>query len=128
MAGETELEKLLASMAPKLRGRDWGFACGAAPAGLKPFAMVAEDEGMTLIAPFADLLAAGLDPQGPMARISLTVHSSLTAVGLTAAIATALAGEGISANVIAGFHHDHIFVAANDADRAMAILKGLSHA
>lgn len=128
MTGETDLGKLLASMQPELRGRDWGFALGSPTAGLAVFATVAKDEGLTLIAPFADLAALGLNPQGPMARISLTVHSALTAVGLTAAIATALAAEGISANVIAGFFHDHVFVAAADADRAMAILNGLSHA
>lgn len=128
MAGETDLRKLLAAMQPELRGRDWGFANGTPSPGLAVFATVAEDEGMTLIAPFADLATLGLNPHGPMARISLTVHSSLAAVGLTAAIATALAGQGISANVIAGFFHDHIFVAAQDADRAMAVLKGLCHA
>lgn len=128
MAGETDLAKLLAAMQPELRGRDWGFAVGEAPAGLAVFARVAEDEGQTLIARFADLVDLGLNPQGPMARISLTVHSALSAVGLTAAIATALAADDISANVVAGFYHDHVFVAARDADRAMAILRGLSHA
>jgi hypothetical protein len=114
-------------MRPELRGRDRGFAIATAvPPGMTPFCTVAEDEGLTLIASFAELQAAGLDPQGPMARISLTVHSSLTAVGLTAAIATALADQGISANVVAGFMHDHIFVAAADADRAMDALRGLT--
>lgn len=126
MSGETELGKLLAGMQPALRGRDWGFAVGQAPDGVTVFATVAEDEGQTLIARFADLHACGLNPQGPMARISLSVHSSLSAVGLTAAIATALAAKGISANVVAGFFHDHFFVAAADADRAMDILQGLS--
>ena len=128
MSGETDLGKLLASMQPELRGRDWGFAVGTPRDGLDLFATVAEDEGLTLIARFADLQALGLDPQGPMARISLLVHSALQAVGLTAAIATALAAEGIGANVIAGFHHDHVFLGADDADRAMAILWGLTDA
>lgn len=129
MIGETNLHKLLANMAPELRGTDWGYAAtDHAPPGVQCFATVAEDDGLTLIAPMAQLQAAGLHPAGPMARITLTIHSSLEAVGLTAALATALAGQGISANVIAGFHHDHIFLPAADAGRAMDVLKGLSNA
>ena len=54
--------------------------------------------------------------------ITLTVHSSLEAVGLTAAFSKALSQEGISCNVVAAFYHDHIFVGKNDADKAMEIL------
>jgi hypothetical protein len=54
------------------------------------------------------------------------VHSSLEAVGLTAAFATALSREGISCNVLAGHHHDHILVATADAERAMDVLHGLA--
>ena len=129
MVGETDLQRLLRGMSPDVRGRDWGFACTPAlPEGLAPFAVIQEDEGLTLIAPMAKLAALGLAPLGPMACITLTIHSSLAAVGLTAAVATALAAEGISANMIAGFHHDHIFVAAADADRALVALTNLSHA
>ena len=129
MAGETNLQKLLAGMAPDLRGTDWGYAVAASvPPGVSCFATVAEQEGLTLIAPIAQLRAAGLTATGPMTRITLTIHSALEAVGLTAAIATALAGQGISANVIAGFHHDHIFLPAGDAARAMETLAALSYA
>lgn len=129
MTGETNLSRLLASMSPDLRGRDWGYATtNRLPEGLTPFATVTEDEGLTLIAPFAELSALGLTPQGPMARITLNVHSALEAVGLTAAVSSALAREGISVNMIAGFYHDHIFLPAADADRALAILKDLTHA
>ena len=127
MTGETDLTRLLRDMAPDLCGEDWGVAVATTvPAGLTPFAVIAEDEGLTLVAPMPSLLAAGLAPQGPMARITLRIHSSLQAVGLTAAFATALARAGISANVIAGYHHDHIFVAAPDAARAMTVLRALS--
>ena len=74
------------------------------------------------------LAQAGLSPEGPMARITLTIHSALEAVGLTAAVSTALADHGISANMVAGFHHDHIFLPAKDADRALNILLDLSDA
>lgn len=128
MTGETDLTRLIAGMSPRLMGQDWGYATAPAlPPGLTPFATVAEDEGLTLIAPWADLRAAGLTPQGPMARITLFIHSALDAVGLTAAVSSALAAEGISANMIAGFHHDHIFVPAADAERALATLQSLTH-
>jgi hypothetical protein len=54
------------------------------------------------------------------------VHSSLEAVGLTAVVATKLAAEGISANVIAAFYHDHVFVQANRAKAALAALTSLA--
>jgi uncharacterized protein len=129
MVAERDIGRLLAGLSPALCGRDWGYATATVmPAGLAVFATVAEDEGLTLIAPMADLQAAGLDAQGPMARITLTIHSALEAVGLTAAVSAALAQEGISANMVAGFYHDHIFLPAADADRAMAVLKALSDA
>jgi uncharacterized protein len=129
MVAERDIGRLLAGLSPALCGRAWGYATAAVmPAGLAVFATVAEDEGLTLIAPMADLQAAGLEAQGPLARITLTIHSALEAVGLTAAVSAALAQEGISANMVAGFYHDHVFLPAADADRAMAVLKALSDA
>lgn len=129
MVGEQDIGRLLAGLSPALCGRDWGYATVASmPAGLAVFATVSEDEGLTLIARMADLQAAGLAAQGPMARITLTIHSALEAVGLTAAVSSALAQERISANMVAGFYHDHIFLPAADADRAMTVLKALSNA
>lgn len=60
------------------------------------------------------------------AWITLTIHSSLAATGLTAAFANALAAENISCNVVAAYYHDHIFVAKKDADKAMLALKKLA--
>ncbi len=60
------------------------------------------------------------------AWITLTVHSALGVVGLTAAFAAALSKEGISCNVVAAFYHDHIFVPKKDAAKAMQILSELS--
>ncbi len=67
-------------------------------------------------------LDAGLVFEGAFKQITLTVHSSLDAVGLTAAVSTKLASKGISANVIAAFYHDHIFIPSEKAHQALDAL------
>lgn len=120
---ENDLSVLLRSMEPVLHPEPYGFAVREGALPFQPFATVAEAEGMTVVAPLA-LLGAG----APWARISLTVHSDLAAVGLTAAFATALGAEGISCNVIAGYHHDHLFVQWDRREDAMRALEALSRA
>jgi uncharacterized protein len=83
------------------------------------FAMIREDEGVTAIRAC---------PEGEWARISLEVHSSLSAVGLTAALSRALAEADISANIVAGLRHDHLFVPWNRREEAVVCLKALSQA
>ena len=85
------------------------------------FAMVREAEGATLV-----IRARESDPAPHFARITLQVHSALEGVGLTAAVSTALAKAGIACNVIAGFHHDHLFVTWERREEALAILKSVS--
>ena len=113
----SDLGGMLAGMAPVLDARRWTFALveGALPA--EAFALIREDEGTTAILP---------DPGGDFARITLMVHSALDGVGLTAAVATALAEAGIACNVVAGFHHDHLFVPWERREGALAILSDLS--
>jgi len=115
LSGESDLGRLLAGMAPRLHDRAYAFRCGEAAGNA--FALVHEDEGVTVVAE---------EEGGGWARISLTVHSSLAAVGLSAAISSALATAGISANIIAGYHHDHIFVPWDRRIDAMAVLDQLS--
>lgn len=101
--GETDLARLLAKLAPVLDERPYDYVPidGSAPPMPGWLAMVREAEGIAAIGPV---------DTGGWARITLTVHSSLEAVGLTAAVATALMRAGISANMIAGIRHDHILV------------------
>lgn len=125
---ERDLTRLLQGMEPVLDSAAFGFAvAGPDTPALPTFATVTEAEGLTLVAELAALEAAGLSSE-PWARISLTVHSDLSAVGLTAAFATKLADVGVSANVIAGFYHDHIFVPWDRRHVAMAALLELSRA
>src|SRR6478752_3181431 len=122
MAGEDNLGTLLATMEPVLRDGMFVFATVAGPdipTGLAPIGSFREDEGLTLILSAEEAARAGLAGSKPMRQITLTVHSSLDAVGLTAAFATELTRHGISANVVAGYFHDHIFVAEKDAERAV---------
>jgi uncharacterized protein len=126
--GERDLTLLLRGMQPVLHEKPYGIAIWTAgPLPFAPFATVAEDEGLTVVGDLAAVRAAGMVSE-PWARISLTIHSDLAAVGLTAALATALAEAGISANVIAGFFHDHIFVQWERRFDAEAALLALSHA
>ena len=115
----SDLAGMLAGMAPMLDTRRWAFVLveGAPPEDA--FAIIREDEGTTAILP---------DPSGDFARITLTVHSALDGVGLTAAVASAFAAEGIACNVVAGFHHDHLFVPWARAGEALDILQHLAAA
>ena len=125
---ERDLTILLRTMEPVLHPAPYGYAVwsgGLLP--VTPFATVLEAEGLTVVAPLAEMRAAGMAPE-PWARISLTVASDLAAVGLTAAFATALGNEGISCNVIAGFHHDHLFVQWDRRADSVATLRRLSDA
>jgi len=121
---------MIAGMAPSLRPGEVVFCVtreiGTARAALaEALAVVAEDEGWTLILPRAAAARLGRDG-APFRRIVLEVHSALEGVGLTAAVATALAADGIACNVVAGAHHDHLFVPADDAARALAALEALA--
>lgn len=130
MSGETNLKKLLASMSPAYDNIMYGFATltpnDAQALSFLPKCMFQEDEGITVIATIDQLVDNHIECMGPFACITLTVHSSLEAVGLTAAFATALGEADISANVVAAYYHDHIFVAWEDRENAMATLKALS--
>ena len=86
-----------------------------------------EAEGITVILKKEVADQLHLEYTYTAAWITLTIHSSLAATGLTAAFATALAQENISCNVVAAYYHDHIFVAKKDADKAMQTLKNLSN-
>lgn len=115
MSGERDLSRLLEALEPKLHPERYSFSA-TVESTLEDgqFALLREDEGLTSIR---------RDPSGEWARISLGVHSSLDAVGLTATLTSRLADAGISANVVAALYHDHIFVPWNRRDDAIACLR-----
>ncbi len=110
---------------PDISAEPYVFATGEPPAGLSPFAVIREDEGVTVILTRADADQAGLAYDYVAARITLRVGSALTDVGLTALFSRTLADAGISCNVIAGLAHDHLFVDWDQATRALALLREL---
>ena len=129
MAGEKDLRTLLATMSPQLNPGEYVYTVapdGRVPAGVRPVVTVAEQEGLTLVVPRQDADRAGLAYDYVAGWITLRVHSALEAVGLTAAVAEALARNGISCNVVAGFHHDHLFVPHTEASRARDALDTLT--
>jgi hypothetical protein len=156
-AGETDLQTLLGSMLPVLDPYEYVFCSVAESSTawslvgqLQPEVVVRETEGLTLVLPreIADGYNQTVDQKrqeieqgqpaeievppslqysGSCAKISLQIHSSLEAVGLTAAFSARLGQVGISANVVAGYYHDHIFVTPmSNSEKAMDALRALS--
>lgn len=116
-------------LSPTLSAEEYGFASlpsgVACPPTLTPLATFAEDEGLALVATVSDLDRHGIAHQPGWARISLGLYSALEGVGLTAAVATALADHGISCNMVAAYHHDHLFVPWDCRDEAMTIVDAI---
>ena len=130
MPEKRDIGEILAEMGPVLHPDTYVFSSlkpgVALPEGLEPVGTFREIEGLTLIVREEDARRYKLIKSAPMRAITLNVHSSLEAVGLTAAIASALTAHNISANVVAGFYHDHVFVGAADGERAVTILRTLA--
>jgi hypothetical protein len=129
MLGEKNLNVLLTSLRPQLHQAAYVFCVAPEDYDVSSVELLGffrEPEGRTLILKQTEADRLGLNYTFVASWISLTVHSALDAVGLTAAFATALAKEGISCNTIAGFFHDHLFVSQQDGEKALAVLKKLS--
>lgn len=131
MSGEKDLFTLLQNMEPELQPGQYVFVSAKQELPIKPAQILAtfrEKEGTTYVLEksLADKLQLSYDYVAGW--ITLNVHSALEAVGLTAAFANALAEEGISCNVMAGYYHDHIFVDEKEAAKAIDVLHALSKA
>jgi hypothetical protein len=127
----TDLSILLGSMEPVLHPGTYAFASVSNEetlASVRVVASIREPEGMSAVIAECDAVALNLPILLCAAWITLAVNSDLQAVGLTAAVATALTQAGISCNVIAGAWHDHLFVPVERAAEAMSVLKKLSAA
>ena len=129
MTGEKDLNSLLKSLKPLLNIGDYVFCIVLDLSIIDPDEIVLyfkEQEGTTVIIrkELADTL--NLKYSFVASWITLTVHSSLEAVGLTAAFSSALSKAGISCNVVAAYYHDHIFLDTKHREKAMEVLLKLS--
>ena len=130
MSGETNLGVLLKSMKPVLREGEFVFTTTRRSllevASLEPLGLFHEEEGLTLILPREKAEAAGLPSTAVFRMLTLSVHSSLEAVGFLAAITNRLAARGISVNPVSAYFHDHLFVPSTRAEESLALLVGLA--
>jgi hypothetical protein len=130
VAGERDLEALLRDMRPEMQEGIFVFCTIAddaeIPAAISPLLTFREREGTTLVMRRGEAESAGLRHQFASRLITLTVHSSLDAVGFLAAITARLAEAGIGVNAVSAFYHDHLFVPDHRAAEALALLQKMS--
>lgn len=127
VSGETSLEVLLKSMQPVLRDGEYVFCTVNQKLEdliqLDPVSFFQEDEGITLILLRTSADRVALSYNSSFRMITLSVHSSLEAVGFMAAITTKLSEHNISVNPISAYYHDHLFVLTNQSSRAIELLR-----
>ena len=127
MSGETNLARLLRSLRPAVVPGEFVFVtCDELDPAVTVYASVLEDEGLARVIARHDADAASLPYDFVGAWITLHAHSALESVGLTAEVTTALADQGIAANVLAGRFHDHVLVPQDRAGEALSVLAGLA--
>lgn len=120
---------MIAGMSPRLQEGEYVFCTSGEDSrhwkDLHPVATFREAEGTSMVIERKSAELAGFDLGSPMRMITLEVHSALDGVGLTAAVAGALGAVGIPCNMVAAYHHDHVFVPAGLADAALRVLLDL---
>ncbi|NIF06223.1 ACT domain-containing protein [Chryseobacterium sp. Tr-659] len=130
MSGEKDLSVLLQNMEPVLNSGEYVFCTLEKPDQVsdpdKILFFFRETEAVTVVVEKQIADEWNMHYTYIASWITLNIHSSLEAVGLTAAFANALKKENISCNVVAAYFHDHIFVAKKDAENAMKALNGLT--
>lgn len=128
MSGSINLNETLKSLKVACDDVEYGFASIDNESSVNSRDVLAtfqEDGRLAIIAPKDYLDSQGIDYEGAFAKLTIDLHTSLELVGLTAVIATKLAEHGISANVVAAFYHDHIFVQYSLREKAVKLLESL---
>ena len=128
MAGETDLATIIGSLTVGRRPEPVTVCTvdEAVAVGDGVLAVLAEAEATTVVATVATAEQRGWPVEWMAAWLTIEVHTSLDAVGLTAALSAALAERAIPCNVLAGYHHDHLLVPLDRADDAVAAIEALA--
>lgn len=127
--GEFDLTRILATLDPVVRDGEFVFV--SVPNDLPDVpaeAVVRESEGVTYVVRREVASQRGWPYDFVAAWVTLSVHSDLAAVGLTAAVSSALANAGLSCNLLAGYFHDHLLVPVDRVDEVLAVLRELAQA
>lgn len=128
MSGLTDLQQTLQSLKVLCDDIEYGFASIENESQIdrnKVLATFHENGRLAVIAPLNYLNSLNIENEGPYAKLTIDIHTSLELVGLTAVMATELAKNGISANVVAAFYHDHVFVQYELRKQAIDLLEAL---
>jgi hypothetical protein len=128
MSGITNLKQTLSLLRVFSDDIKYGFASIRMTTDIdrnEVLATFQEDGRLAIIAPIDYLESKNIENEGPYAKLTIDVHTSLELVGLTAVLASKLAEHGISANVVAAFYHDHIFVKYEHRNKAIELLEDL---
>ncbi len=125
--GCKDIKQLLKNLTPELDHDDYVFCLVNQSLldktnKLDYFSLIREQEGITLICTQHQADKLHLDYTIIFSKITIKIHSSLLSVGLTAALSNALKQQNISANMIAGFYHDHVFIPKKQAKKALTTL------
>ncbi len=120
------LDQALVELSPRVTGEFVFVSLDSVPADLDVFASIQEDQGVTVIMDAQAAKDRDWEEQPVFAKITCGAPTALTSVGLTAMITQTIASRGIPCNVIAGFHHDHLFVPTERSAEVLGLLQSLS--